>query len=123
MTASRMATRFNTRARPRITAEHSETVTLTDGETSVESTLSVRWRRIQPKGESADGLGLAQYIGEATAVVLASDLATLPGPRSCLTRNGEDWDIRLVEPVDEWSYRMHLSRPEAEDRLPGSLRG
>jgi hypothetical protein len=121
--ASRMAERFNARARPRLTAEHAETVTLTDTFQDEPVSLPARWRRLQPLGNDADGLGLVAYTGQATAVVLRSDMATDPGPESTITRNGETWAIRFVEPLDEWSVILHLSKPEDEDRMPGRLRG
>lgn len=122
MTASRMATRFNTRARPRLTAEHAETVWLHNRDDGSTSSLSVRWRRVRPRTTESVGLGLQAYSGQCTAVVLIADRPATIGPRSTLTRNGEVWEIIYIEPLDEWAEIFHLARPETDQRMPGRFR-
>lgn len=117
---SAFASKFNESARPLLWLSHSEIVGLiVDGDASE---LRGVWRRMQPEAPDADGLGVQSYTGEATLVVKVADLPADPGPTAEIRRNDETWAIRHVERQDEWTWILHLSRPDPEVRMPARLR-
>ena len=123
--ASSAADYFNTKARPTMFDLHGEGVTLTDpneGSGGI-STLTVVWQRVAPLAPDEDGLGLTAYSGEATACVRLTDLPANPGPNSIITREGEEWYIRYVEPKDAFTKVLHLARRKRDVRLPQRSRG
>lgn len=119
------ATRFNQQARPLLWAVHSELVTLRTVVAGVPQTSDLRgvWKRVQPEADDSDGVGLQGYTGEATLVALVADLPTPPGPDAEIERHGETWAIRHAERQDDWTWILHLARPDAEVRMPARLRG
>jgi hypothetical protein len=105
---------------------HGEIVTLVDqsGNPSAGTrNISVIWQRVRPTGDTDDGLGVTSYIGEAMACVTKEVLPVLPGPKATLLREGETWEIRKVEPKDNWTYVLHLARPRSDQRMPQRIRG
>jgi hypothetical protein len=119
--SSSFANRFNLAARPLLWESHSEIVDLVvDG---ASSPLRGVWRRVQPEAPDADGLGMQSYAGDTTFVVKVADLPTDPGPTATIVREQETWAIRHIERQDEWTWILHLSRPDPEVRMPARLRG
>jgi len=124
--SSSFADYFNAKARPMLAAIHSELVTFnyTDGQGYAQSDqLKGTWRRVMPDAATdPDGLGAQGYTGEATFVVNLEDLAALPGPEAEIIRLGETWTIKHGERQDEWTWILHLSRPDADVRMPGRFK-
>ncbi|NRA40483.1 MAG: hypothetical protein HRU15_20230 [Planctomycetes bacterium] len=123
MTASSFAQRFNQVARPLIAAIHAETllynyVDVNDEDQSVE--LTGIFKRNKADGNSgSDGIGVQTYTGAATFVVLKSDLPIEPDDSAEFIRNGETWEHLHCEPQDEWTWILHLARPDADVYMPG----
>ncbi len=113
---------FNAKARPFLADVHSELITLRIKDTE-DAQLKGTWRRVLPNiATDEDGLGAQGYTGEATFVVQIEDMATLPPARALLIRNGEEWTIRHPERQDQWTWILHLARPDADLRMPRKLK-
>ncbi len=125
--SSAHAQRFNSAARPRLWDIHSEEVTYREksGNTYInERTLQGVWKRVDPEVEDADNIGAQEYTGEATLVVKVEDMPTAPGPKAEIVREGIVWVIRgELERNDEWTWILHLARPDNDVRLPVRVRG
>lgn len=112
------ATYFNAKARPQIWAAHAETVELRQ---AVGGTVDLRgvFKRSLPDNEGdTDGVGAQGYRGTATMVILVADFPMPPGNGSLIVRNGEEWAVRHPERQDEWTWILHLARPDAERVMP-----
>lgn len=113
---SAFASAFNTGARALLWKTHKEALGISlDGQST--TTIDGIWKRVQADGAQApDGAGLITYTGQALLVVKVADMPVLPGPATVITRNGEAWTVRHVEPQDEWTLILHLSRRKGEQR-------
>lgn len=114
---SQAAERFNSVCRPRMHDIHREDVELHIPGLEA-SVISVIWRRLQPSTNpvSTDGIGLLGYSGQASAAVLKATLPNLLPARTELVRNGERWAVRHQESADEWTWTLHLSEPDYDQR-------
>ena len=118
--SSPFAQRFNEKARPLLWRNHGETVRYHDDDGSVRD-LPVIWKRINPKAEDNEGLGVDTFFADAVAVVKMADLADPHGAAE-IEREGERWAIRLIELQDEWTWLLYLAHARSELRLPEGMR-
>ncbi len=120
--SSNFANEFNAKARPMLAEIHSEEVILRIKD-QPDAPLKGTWRRVLPNiATDADGLGAQGYTGEATITVNVADMADLPPAKARIIRNGEEWSIRHPERQDEWTWILHLARPDADVRMPPRLK-
>jgi hypothetical protein len=119
MMSSDHATKMNNRARVLLWRAHAETLFLEDGGSTRE--LLGTWRRVMPEGGENDK-GSQGYQGTAMAVVKFADMPDLPGADAVFIRNDERWAIVHGEPQDEWTWILHLARPDQHRRIPSSRR-
>lgn len=118
---------LNTYGRPDIWVEHGETVSLYDTDVAVglqPSDLSVIWRRIMPDNRQygMEGEEAETFSGTSTAAVRKTDMASPPGPKSYVVREGQRWEIRDVERKDEYTYVLHLAIPDGQNRIKRGIR-
>lgn len=109
--ASAWASYMDSKARLLLWSTHAETLAIRlDGVTS--STISGIWKRVSADGaQEPDGAGLVTYTGQALLVVKRADFtAAAAYAKTEIDREGEMWEVRHVEPQDEWTYVLHLSR-------------
>ena len=118
---SAFANRFNNTGRPQLFAVHGEDVTVIDNTMRSTETKTVIWKRVKPDSDQMEGLGIDQFDAMAEAIIHIDDL---PHPHGDLLieRAGEQWRIRLAELQDEWTWKLHLDQPKAEQSLPERLR-
>lgn len=120
---SAFATYFDSSARLLLWNTHKETVSFryTNAQAlPVSTTLEGVWKRLNPRdGSDSDGYGLTTYTGLATFVVKSAGFPSDAKEDAEIDRIGETWAIRHIEPQDEQTFILHLSRPEANVRIPG----
>lgn len=84
------------------------------------ATITGTWKRLSPDApHEADLAGLTTYTGLALLVVKRADLRT-PTETSKweIDREGQTWHVTEVEPQDEWTYILHLSRRNPNRAAP-----
>jgi hypothetical protein len=113
--SSAHADRFNAAARPRLTAVHGETLFL--HEQGAIKELVGTWRRDMPEGGANDE-GSQGYEGTATVVVTKASMPALPHHDAEFERNGERWAIVHAEAQDQWTWILHLARPDRQRSMP-----
>lgn len=120
------AIRMQERARVMLWKTHAEKVALRSNNSDgvlIETDLVGVWKRVLPDdSQDIDGIGTMGYRGQAMLVVRVADMPVPPGPEAVITRNAEQWAIRHPERQDEWTWVLHLARPDAEIRMPARLR-
>jgi hypothetical protein len=102
---------MDTKGRALLWSAHAETLVIRpDGVTA--GTIQGIWKRVNPDGaQEADGAGMVTYTGQALFVVKRDDFtAAAAYTKTEIDREGETWDVRHVEPQDQWTYVLHLSR-------------
>ncbi len=120
--SSSFATEFNEKARPMLAAIHAETVTVKIKDTP-DAPLIGTWRRVLPNiATDVDGLGAQGYTGEATITVNIANLAEPLPAKARIVRNGEEWTVRHTERQDEWTWILHLGRPDKDIRMPQKVK-
>jgi hypothetical protein len=115
--SSMASTRFNTACRPRMHEIHREDVELhIPGQAA--RIITVIWRRQQnalvPAG--SDGIGLLGHSGQAAVALLKSHYPDMLPPRTEIVRRGERWAVRHQASADEWTWTLHMSEPDYDQR-------